>query len=293
VSTSVLSESALPLPLFKRGKVRDTYDLGSRLLIVASDRISAFDSVLPTPIPLKGRVLTTLSVFWFEKTRHIVANHHITTDLSGLGLGREELSLLEGRAMVVKKAEILPVECVIRGYLSGSAWKEYRQSGEVCGIPLPKGLAESEKLPEPIFTPATKATTGHDENISFDKCERLLGRRAHELREKSLELYRFAAAYALARGIILCDTKFEWGVSDGELLLVDEIFTPDSSRFWDAALYKPGGPQPSYDKQFVRDYLERIGWNKEPPAPPLPEEVVQKTQEKYLEALRKLTGIAL
>lgn len=287
MSVETVFETSLPLPLFKRGKVRDIYDLGDELLIVATDRISAFDSVLPTAIPYKGRVLTALSLFWFEKTLEITPNHLLGTSLNGLALEEQNL---DGRVMRVRKTEVLPVECVVRGYLSGSAWREYRERGEICGIRLPDGLVESEKLPEPIFTPATKAESGHDENITFQRCLELVGELAEEIKERSIRLYTFASEYALERGIILSDTKFEWGVADSELILIDEVLTPDSSRFWDASQYKPGGPQPSFDKQYLRDYLVSSGWNKEPPAPPLPEEVVRKTSEKYLEALRRLTG---
>ncbi len=273
-----------------RGKVRDIYDLGDRLLIVATDRLSAFDVILPTGIPDKGRVLTQLSLFWFHQLRDVTPNHI----LSGTELPapfddyREELA---GRTMLARKTKPLPIECVIRGYLSGSGWKDYRATGKICGIPLPSGLRESDRLPEPVFTPATKATSGHDENISFDEASALVGGPlAERVRAVSLEIYRRAAAYAEPRGIILADTKFEFGLLGDELIWIDEALTPDSSRFWPADQYKPGGPQPSFDKQFVRDYLEKIGWNKQPPGPELPDGVVAATRAKYREAFRILTG---
>ena len=278
------------LPLLSRGKVRDLYDLGDRLLIIATDRLSAFDVVLPTPIPDKGRVLTQLSLFWFETLGGLVSNHVLSgTDFpEELAPYRDELS---GRAMVVRRTRPIPVECVVRGYLSGSGWKDYRASGMICGIALPAGLQESERLPEPIFTPATKATIGHDENISFDEVvARTGGALAERLRAVSLELYRRAAAHAEPRGIIVADTKFEFGLLGDELIWIDEALTPDSSRFWPAAGYQPGRPQPSFDKQYVRDYLEGIGWSKQPPAPELPPTVVAATQSKYREAYRRLTG---
>lgn len=273
-----------------RGKVRDIYDLGDRLLIVATDRLSAFDVILPTPIPDKGRVLTQLSLFWFDLLCGVIPNHI----LSGAEIPepfaayRDELA---GRSMVVRKAKPLPIECVVRGYLSGSGWKDYKATGKICGIALPAGLRESDRLPEPVFTPATKAVFGHDENISFEQAAALIGGPlAENVRAISLEIYRRAAAYAEPRGIILADTKFEFGVLGGELLWIDEALTPDSSRFWPAAQYRPGGPQPSFDKQFVRDYLESIGWNKQPPGPELPAEVVAATRAKYREAYRILTS---
>ncbi len=279
--------------LRSRGKVRDLYELDDRLLIVATDRLSAFDVVLPTPIPDKGRVLTQLSLFWFEKLSDVIPNHVITaTDFPEefAPYARE----LRGRAMLVRRAEPVPIECVVRGYLSGSGWKEHQATGEVCGIRLPPGLTESEKLPEPIFTPATKAATGHDENISFDEMARRVSRElAEKLRDVSLEIYRRAAAYAAQRGILIADTKFEFGLLGGELLWIDEALTPDSSRFWPADSYRPGHPQPSFDKQYVRDYLERIGWSKQPPAPELPADVVAATSAKYREAFRRLTGSEL
>ncbi len=289
--SAVIQETSLAgLQLRGRGKVRDIYDLGDRLLIVATDRLSAFDVVLPTPIPDKGRVLTQLSAFWFEKLHNIVP-HHVLTTTEFAGELTPHADTLRGRAMLVRKTEPLPIECVVRGYLSGSGWKEYKASGRVCGIPLPVGLRESDELPEPIFTPATKAQTGHDENISFaETAERVGDGLALRLREVSLEIYRQAAAYAAARGIIIADTKFEFGLAGDELIWIDEALTPDSSRFWPADQYEPGKGQPSFDKQFVRDYLERIGWSKQPPAPALPADVVAATSQKYREAYRRLTG---
>lgn len=287
-----VSETNLPLPLFRRGKVRDTYVLDDRhLLMVATDRISAFDVVLPTPIPLKGAVLTMLSRFWFEQTADLVPNHLVEVVLDpekAAGLGD---SNLVGRAMVVRRADRIDIECVVRGYLAGSAWDEYRRTGEVCGIRLPAGLREAERLPEPIFTPATKAETGHDENISFDRMVGLVGEElAGCLKDLSLKLYNRAAEIAEGRGIIIADTKFEFGLLEGQIIVIDELLTPDSSRFWDAALYEPGRSQPSFDKQYVRDWLVHSGWNREPPAPPLPEEVVAGTVSRYLEAYSRLTG---
>lgn len=293
--TTLLNSTVPELPLLARGKVRDIYDLDDALLIVATDRISCFDVVLPTPIPDKGRVLTLLSRFWFKQTESIVRNHFLTMDIE-LAVGSlESLQPLKGRAMVVEKAHPLPVEAVVRGYLSGSAWKEYQQTSAVCGITLPPGLRESDKLPSPIFTPATKAPQGqHDENISFERMISIVGRdRAEAIRRTSLRLYDEAAAYAAQRGLILADTKFEFGVSKDELILIDEVLTPDSSRFWPVEGYAPGRPQPSFDKQYVRDYLEALRWTKQPPAPPLPPEVVRRTSEKYREALHRLTGSQL
>jgi phosphoribosylaminoimidazole-succinocarboxamide synthase len=284
--TSGISE----LPLWRRGKVRDVYDLGDRLLIVTTDRLSAFDVVLPTPIPDKGRVLTQLSLFWFDLLKDVVPNH---IDPSGKAVPAVERHAreLEGRSMIVRKTEPLPVECVVRGYLAGSGWKDYRATGAVCGIALPPGLRESDRLDQPLFTPSTKADEGHDENISFGRLAEIVGGdRAKELRSLSLELYRRACAHAEARGIILADTKLEFGIRDGRLVWIDEAFTPDSSRFWPKAGYAPGRAQPSFDKQFVRDYLESIAWDKRPPAPPLPAEVVARTREKYVEAHARLTG---
>jgi len=273
-----------------RGKVRDIYDAGDKLLIVATDRLSAFDVILPTPIPDKGRVLTQLSLFWFDLLRDVIPNHVLsaTEFPAPFDTYRDELA---GRSMLVRKTAPLPIECVVRGYVSGSGWKDYRATGKICGIALPAGLRESDRLPEPIFTPATKAATGHDENISFESAALLVGKeRAQRVREVSLEIYHRAAAYAEPRGILLADTKFEFGVLNDELIWIDEALTPDSSRFWPAAQYKPGGPQPSFDKQFVRDYLESIRWPKTPPGPELPSEVVAATRDKYREAYRILTG---
>ncbi len=273
-----------------RGKVRDIYDLGDKLLIVATDRLSAFDVVLPTPIPDKGRVLTQLSLLWFNLLKDVIPNHVLSaTDFPApFDKHREEL---EGRSMVVRKTKPLPIECVARGYVSGSGWKDYRATGKICGVALPTGLRESDRLPEPIFTPATKAASGHDENISFEQAAALIGKElAEKVRAVTLEIYRRAASYAKPRGIILADTKFEFGLLNNQLLWIDEALTPDSSRFWPAAEYNPGGPQPSFDKQFVRDYLERIRWPKTPPGPELPPEVVDATRAKYREAFRILAG---
>jgi len=278
------------LKLRARGKVRDIYELGDRLLIVATDRLSAFDVVLPTPIPDKGRVLTQLSLFWFDKLAKIIPNHVISaTNFSG-DLA-PYAAALNGRAMLVKRTEPVPIECVVRGYLSGSGWKDYQKTGAVCGIALPKGLRESDKLPEPIFTPSTKAATGHDENISFDETIARIGRPLSErLRDATLAIYKSAAEYALERGIIIADTKFEFGLIGEDLIWIDEALTPDSSRFWPGNQYVPGKPQPSFDKQFVRDYLEQIGWNKQPPGPALPPDVVAATTDKYREAYQRITG---
>jgi phosphoribosylaminoimidazole-succinocarboxamide synthase len=275
-----------------RGKVRDVYQVGDHLCIVATDRISAFDYILATGIPDKGRVLTQLSIFWFELLKDIMPVHFVTADVSKYPQPLcRHADQLEGRSMLVRKAEMLPVECVARGYLSGSGWKDYQQSGMVCGIPLPAGLKESGKLPEPIFTPATKAQSGHDENISFEAAAQLAGAElAARLRDATLRIYQRAADYAETRGIIIADTKFEFGFVEGALVLADEVLTPDSSRFWPRETYAPGGAQPSYDKQYVRDYLESIHWNKQPPAPALPDEVARKTSEKYKSAYRALTG---
>ena len=273
-----------------RGKVRDIYDLGDKLLIVATDRLSAFDVILPTPIPDKGRVLTQLSLFWFNLLKDVVPNHVLSsTDFPApFDKFKEDLA---GRSMIVRKTQPLPIECVVRGYVSGSGWKDYRATGKICGIALPPGLRESDRLPEPIFTPASKAATGHDENIPFDQAASLIGKDlAEKVRTVSLEIYRRAADYAEPRGVILADTKFEFGLLNNHLIWIDEALTPDSSRFWPAAQYNPGGPQPSFDKQFVRDYLERIQWPKTPPGPELPPEVVAATRAKYREAYRILAG---
>lgn len=273
-----------------RGKVRDIYDLGDRLLIVATDRLSAFDVVMATPIPDKGRVLTELSLFWFHLLRELIPNHVLSASQFPSPFDRY-VEDLAGRSMVVRKTQPLPIECVARGYLSGSGWKEYQANGKVCGVPLPAGLEESDKLPEPIFTPATKAASGHDENISFERAAEIIGHSlARKIRAITLDIYQHAAAYAEPRGILLADTKFEFGQWNGELMWIDEALTPDSSRFWPAGEYKPGGPQPSFDKQFVRDYLERIRWPKTPPGPELPPEVVSGTRAKYREAYRILVG---
>ena len=281
------------LPLIHRGKVRDIYDIDEKhMLIVTSDRLSAFDVVLPTPIPGKGALLTALSNFWFERTRHIIPNHLTGIALSQVISDPQERAQIEGRAIVVRKLKALPVEAIVRGYLVGSGWKEYKKSGTVCGIPLPARLREADRLPEAIFTPSTKAELGaHDENISFAKAEELLGGKlAQQVRDTSLALYREAAAYALTRGIIIADTKFEFGVDEnGALTLIDEALTPDSSRFWPADSYAPGANPPSFDKQYVRDYLETLDWNKQAPGPALPADVAQRTVEKYQEALRRLT----
>jgi phosphoribosylaminoimidazole-succinocarboxamide synthase len=286
----------------RRGKVRDIYEFGDRLLIVATDRISAFDYVLGSGIPDKGKVLSQISAFWFERTRPIVANHVLSTDAASFpGDARRAVDLLRGRSMLVARTEPLPIECVARGYLSGSGWKDYVATGELCGIRLPQGLRESDRLPEPLFTPATKAQSGHDINISEKEAADLVGKRVLErVRELTLKLYAEGSAHAESCGIIVADTKFEFGllpVSDEDtrpvedrVLLIDEILTPDSSRFWPADTYRPGGAQPSFDKQFVRDYLEAIKWNKQPPVPALPDEVVAKTREKYIDAFQRLTG---
>jgi phosphoribosylaminoimidazole-succinocarboxamide synthase len=284
-----------PLPLFRRGKVRDVYQVDDKLLIIATDRISAFDVVLPTPIPMKGMVLTLLSCFWFDQLADLVGNHLISADVDEFPESlRPFRELLRLRSMLTVKADIFPVECVARGYLSGSGWKEYRKNGSVCGIKLPPGLRESDQLPEPIFTPATKEETGHDINISYEQMEGIVGQEnARKLRDLTLTIYTRAAELALGKGIIIADTKFEFGLHDGKILLCDEVLTPDSSRFWPRAQYRPGRPQPSFDKQFVRDYLEQIEFNKQPPGPQLPEQVVKGTTEKYVEAYRLLAGTCL
>jgi phosphoribosylaminoimidazole-succinocarboxamide synthase len=290
-----LLQTSLPgFNLWRRGKVRDVYDLGERLLIVATDRLSAFDVVLPTGIPGKGIVLTQMSLFWFDLLKDLLPNHVITADVSEYGpeLARHR-DQLEGRSMIVVKTDVLPIECVVRGYLVGSGWKDYKATGAVCGITLAPGMRESDRLDPPIFTPATKAETGHDENIPFEAMERTIGReRAEEARRTSLEIYSRARAHAEARGIILADTKFEFGVKDGRLVWIDEALTPDSSRFWPREGYAPGRSQPSFDKQFVRDYLETVDWNKQPPGPELPPDVVARTVEKYQEAFERLRGEA-
>ena len=289
----VVLQTDLPgLAAPRRGKVRDIYDLGDKLLIVASDRISAFDVVNETGIPGKGKVLTALSLFWFDYLKDITPTHLITADVDEMGPEfAAHADQLAGRSMLVKKSDVFPIECVVRGYLAGSGLKEYRQSGTVCGIQLPAGLVEASKLPEPIFTPATKAESGHDENIDFARCVEIIGEHAATaLRDRTIALYRKAADYARERGIIICDTKFEWGEADGEIILIDEVLTPDSSRFWPADEYEPGRTQASFDKQPVRDWLETQDWDKTSPAPLLPPGVVAATTERYLDAYRIITG---
>jgi phosphoribosylaminoimidazole-succinocarboxamide synthase len=286
-----LFQSEVPGFARRQGKVRDVYDLGDRLVIIASDRLSAFDWVMPTPIPDKGRILTQLSLFWFDYLQ--VPHHLISTELEDMGPAFvKQRDMLEGRAMLVKKTQVVPIECVARGYLAGSGWKEYQKSQTVCGIPLPAGLKQASALPEPIFTPATKAETGHDENISFEVMANTVGRElAETLRRKTLDIYTCAASFAKSRGILLADTKFEFGIlPTGELILIDEVLTPDSSRYWPQTSYQEGISPPSYDKQFVRDWLETTSWDKNSPPPALPAEVVEKTRAKYIEAYEKLTG---
>ena len=280
------------LKLFRRGKVRDVYEYGDKLLLIATDRVSAFDVVLPTAIPLKGAVLTQLSQFWFDMMSDIVPNHLISADADSFPEDLQRFrDILDLRSMLTVKADMFAIECVARGYLAGSGWKEYKESGTVCGIPLPPGLKECDRLPEPIFTPATKAETGHDINISFDEAAEIVGKEyATKLRDLTIQIYNRAAEYTLPRGIILADVKFEFGIYNDGIILCDELITPDSSRFWPQAQYSPGGPQPSFDKQYVRDYLEQINFDKKPPAPELPSEVVKGTTEKYLDAYRLLTG---
>ena len=296
MTTEPLLTIDLPgIPKLRSGKVREIFDLGDRLLMVATDRISAFDVVLPNGIPRKGEVLTQISFFWFERFASQVLNHLLAGPEDPLPEPLQPYaSLLARRSMLVRKARPLPIECIVRGYLAGSAWKEYRQTGAVAGLPLPQGLRESDELPEPIFTPSTKADRGHDQNISFETACRLVGRElACRLRDLSLQLYSEARAYARSRGILIADTKFEFGLAGQQLLLIDEVLTPDSSRFWPADQYQPGRPQPSFDKQFVRDYLESLAWDKRPPAPVLPPDVVAATSAKYLEAYQRLTGRSL
>ena len=289
----VILETALAIPLFARGKVRDMYDLGDRLLIVTTDRISAFDVVLPLGIPEKGRVLNQLSAFWFQRMGHLIPNHLITTDVAAYPAALQaDREMLAGRSMLVKKAERIDAECVVRGYLAGTGWRDFVRTGEVCGHKLPPGMVESQEFSEPIFTPATKAETGHDENISRTELASRIGMDlAARLEEASLTIYNFGRAEAKKAGLIVADTKFEFGLCEGELMLIDEAFTPDSSRYWDTDIYEPGRPQPSYDKEFVREWLRQSGWNMEPPAPMLPDDIVQKTSEKYQEALRRITAI--
>ena len=283
------------LKLLRRGKVRDLYEYGDKLLLIATDRISAFDVVIPTPIPLKGAVLTQLSRFWFDVMADIVPNHLVSADVNDFpGELKRFQDVLNMRSMLCVNAEMFPIECVARGYLAGSGWKEYQESGTVCGIKLPSGLKECDRLPEPIFTPATKAESGHDMNISFDAAAEIIGHdHASKLRDLTFRIYTRAAEYALARGIIIADVKFEFGIYNGNIILCDEVLTPDSSRFWPRAEYQPGKNQPSFDKQYVRDYLEEIHFNKKPPAPELPPAVVKGTTDKYLEAYRLLTGVPL
>ncbi|MDD3344852.1 MAG: phosphoribosylaminoimidazolesuccinocarboxamide synthase [Candidatus Omnitrophica bacterium] len=280
------------LKLFRRGKVRDVYDLGDKLLIVSTDRISCFDVILPSGIPEKGRVLTSISVFWFDFIKKLIGSHFITANVEEYPPELNKYKkILRGRSMLVLKTDPLPVECVVRGYLSGSGWKEYRQKQSVCSIRLPEGLRESGKLPEPIFTPSTKADVGHDENVDQAYVESLVGGKlAEELKRASIDIYRRASEYALGKGIIIADTKFEFGMLGGKMIIIDEVLTPDSSRFWPLEKYEPGRSQPSFDKQFVRDYLETLDWDKAPPAPELPAEIVSKTTDKYLDSYRKLTG---
>ncbi len=291
MNTPVLETSLEDLPV-RRGKVRDIYELKDQLLMVSTDRISAYDWVIPTGIPDKGRVLTQISGFWFNLLD--TPNHLLSLELDGADLpASTDLESLAGRSMLVRKCEVVPIECVVRGYLDGSGWKEYLATGEVCGIKLPAGLQQGAKLETPIFTPATKEDEGHDVNISFERMVEIIGAEtATDLRDRSIDIYRRGAAHALERGIIIADTKFEWGRFDGEVILIDEVLTPDSSRFWPAAQYAPGGSQPSYDKQFVRDWLGATDWDKNSPPPALPEEIVAKTREKYIEAFEQLTGQA-
>jgi len=293
----IVQNTELPeLKLVNRGKVRDLYDLGEHLLIVTTDRISAFDVIMNEGIPKKGEVLTRVSKFWFDQMTDIVPNHIVATEIDDFpAVTHQYRRQLEGRSMLVKKARPLPVECIVRGYISGSGWKEYRQKQSICGIALPAGLVESERLPEPLFTPSTKAELGeHDENISFDQAAELCGREiAEKVRELSIAIYRRAHDIADTKGIVIADTKFEFGMMDDQLIWIDEALSPDSSRFWPKDRYQPGGPQPSFDKQFLRDYLETLDWNKQAPAPALPDEIVRKTSEKYQEALTRLTGITL
>jgi len=275
-----------------RGKVRDIYDLGDRLMIVATDRISAYDVIMPTGIPDKGRILTGLSLFWFEFLADSTPHHLVSARLADLPKeARSRPDVFDGRTMIVRKAKVFPIECVVRGYLAGSGWREYKAQGTVCGVRLPKGLKQCDKLPDPIFTPATKAESGHDENIGFDRVIQAVGEKAaRTLRDRTLAVYRKAAEYAAARGILIADTKFEWGEAGGEILLVDEVLTPDSSRFWPADSYKPGRDQPSFDKQFLRNWLDTLDWNKTPPGPDLPEDIVAQTRARYVEAYSRLTG---
>ena len=288
---SPLTEVNLPLKKFKTGKVREVFDLKGNLLMVATDRISAFDWVLPNGIPYKGAVLTQISNFWFGFTQDIIDNHLLVTDFKNFPPDLRKFNVLNKRSVIVRKTEPIPIECVVRGYLSGSGWKEYQETGKVCGIELPAGLKESDKLPSPIFTPATKAESGHDLNIPFEKVVEEVGDDDAEfLRDTSIAIYKKASEHALSKGIIIADTKFEFGYLEDEIIVIDEMLTPDSSRFWPLDSYKPGGAQPSFDKQFVRDYLNSISWNREPPIPKLPPEVIEGTTKRYLEAYECLTG---
>ena len=297
MNSNVLKESDFEgINLVKRGKVRDIYEIGDQLLIVASDRMSAFDVVMADPIPDKGKILTSISLFWFKELEHMMENHLISSDPDEYPeTCKKYTEELKGRSMLVKKAKPLPVECIVRGYLSGSGWKDYLSNGSVCGISLPEGLKESQKLPEPIFTPSTKAEDGmHDENITFEEAVKLMGEETSEkVQQLSLRIYEFGRALAAEKGIIVADTKFEFGIKDDRLILIDEVLTPDSSRFWPMNSYSPGGPQKSFDKQFLRDYLLEIKWPKQPPPPKLPPEIIEKTRAKYLEALERLTGHGL
>ena len=297
MNSDVLKKSDFEgINLVKRGKVRDIYEIGDQLLIVASDRMSAFDVVMADPIPDKGKILTSISLFWFKELEHMMENHLISSDPAEYPENCQKYAKeLEGRSMLVKKAKPLPVECIVRGYLSGSGWKDYLSNGSVCGISLPEGLKESQKLPEPIFTPSTKAEDGmHDENITFEEAVKLMGKETSEkVQQLSLRIYEFGRSLAAEKGIIVADTKFEFGIKDDRLILIDEVLTPDSSRFWPMNSYSPGGPQKSFDKQFLRDYLLEIKWPKQPPPPKLPPEIIEKTRAKYLEALERLTGHGL
>ena len=291
----IVFETNLPnLGPLHRGKVRDIYDLGKHLLIIATDRISAFDVVMPNAIPDKGYVLTQISLYWFKKKENIVPHHLVTAEVSEFpSVCQKYTSILDARSMLVKKTRPLPVECIVRGYLAGSAWKDYQKTGEICGYKLPPGMKEAEKLPEPLFTPSTKAKEGHDVNITFEQMVSILGneKMAQEIKEYSLAIYKQAVDIAFKKGIIIADTKFEFGLDENDrLILIDELLTPDSSRFWPKEQYQPGHPQPSFDKQYLRDYLQNINWNKKPPAPKLPQEVIMKTREKYFEALHRLLG---
>ena len=298
VSNIIMDTKLEGLKTFKTGKVRDVYDLDDKLLIVATDRLSCFDVVLPNGIPDKGKILTQVALFWFDFFKDSVPNHLITSDFekikSCVPSIEDKKEYLDGRMMLVKKAQALPVECVVRGYLAGSGWKEYKSNGTICGIKLPEGLKESDKIPEPIFTPATKAESGHDENITAKRAEEIVGEEVFEkIKSISITLYKKAAEYALSKGIIISDTKFEFGDNNGEIILIDEILTPDSSRFWPKDDYEPGRPQLAFDKQFVRDYLETLDWDKTPPGPNLPDEIIDKTRNRYIEALTKITGQSL